>query len=326
MAYLLTTATSVNDIFNTIATFAAGIGYTVQRNNTFTSGANNRRMLSLSHTTGDYVHFFSEASTTTNKTQVFCMRSIGIDTAGDFLAQPNRGTYSSNNLLSAGPYVNFWLFGENGANPYIHCVLEHASGRYRHFGVGELVKMGTWTGGSYNYGTNWAQGASEAGSPTDTQHNTPLSECNSSSTQTTNVSCIRCDNSDATANSISGVDDRYLPYNTGSSRRCNTGFRGTNNGMRYLDNGMGISGYAFSNYNQRTHLLHLRHFVTVAANYWRQIGEPPALRALNINPFVAGEEYTIGSDIWKVFPLVRKGVISGQESSGIYGLAYKKVV
>lgn len=322
MAYQLTTATSLDDILNTIATFATGLGWTVNRNNTFTSGSNTRRILTISRAGVDYAHFASELSTT--KLTLHTMRSVGISTGVDLLSQPNRSTYSWTNLLSAGPYVNFWLFGESGSNPYIHCVIEHASGRYRHFGIGELIKKGTWTGGSYCYGTFWSQSASFVSQIGSANHYCPFDELVLSSSG--NNGSIRCDECDAPANNISGVDNRYLPYDSSYSRSSMTGPRGNNaNSFPYVFDAMGLQDYVFSNYNQRSHLIHYSHFITAASGYYRFIGEPPAIRAANINPFQAGEEFTVGSDTWKIFPLIRKGVFANAEMSDYLAIAYKKV-
>lgn len=320
MAYQLTTATSIDDILNTIAAFATSLGWTVDRNNTFTSGSNTRRILTISRAGADYAHFASELATT--KLTLHTMRSIGVSTSVDLLSQPNRSTFSQTNLLTAGPYVNLWLFGESGSNPYIHCVIEHASGRYRHFGIGEMVKKGTWTGGSYCYGTFWSQSALM--SPNSTQHFCPMDELASASG---NNGTLRCDDCDATANGLSGVDNRYLPYDNSYSRRAMTGPRSSSSTFGYIHECMGIQNYAFSTYNQRAHLIHYSTFVTRASSFSTYVGEPPAIRAVNVNTFAAGEEFTVASDTWKVFPLIRKGVVvAGQEYSDYYGIAYKKVV
>jgi hypothetical protein len=321
MAYLQTTATSIDDIFNTIATFATGLGWTIDRNNTFTSGANTRRMLTISRAGADYAHFASELSTT--KLTIHTMRSTGIASTSDLLSQTNRSTFSQTNMLSAGPYVNLWLFGESGSNPYIHCVVEIAAGKYRHFGIGELIKKGVWTGGSYCYGTFWSQSASVIESPTHSQHYTPF-ESNTSSASGNNGS-LRCVEADSTAHGISGVLANYLPYDDSYSRRVASSNRGAGS-FPYINYGMGIQNFAFSNYNQRSHLFHLAQFVTVAGGYYRYIGEPNGLRCVNIDPFQAAEEFTIASDTWKVFPIVKKGVTTSQESSSYFGFAYKKVV
>ncbi len=324
MAYLQTTATSVSDILNTIATFASGLGWTVNRNDTFTSGSNTRRILTIGRAGADYAHFFSDLSNTT-KTNLNLMRSIGVSTTGDYTTNTQRSTTPIVNLLGGGPYVNFWLFGESGSNPYIHCVIEHAAGRFRHFGVGELVKKGVWTGGSYCYGHEWSQTVSITHVPTNNSHTAMFSEQASAAST---AGSMRCNEADSTANGLSGVDNSYAVYNNGSTRKVCTGFRipNTSGAFPYVDDCMGLQNYTFSTYNQRVHLIRLKHFVSVAGGYWRHVGEPAAVRAVNIEPFQNGEEFTIGSDVWKVFPLVRKGSVSGQEYSGYYGVAYKKVV
>ena len=61
-----------------------------------------------------------------------------------------QGSLSGNSF--AGPHTNFWFF-EQDANPaYCHVVVEVDAGRYRHFGFGQIDKVGDWVGGEYTYG------------------------------------------------------------------------------------------------------------------------------------------------------------------------------
>ncbi len=324
MAYLQTTAASVDDILNSIATFAAALGWTVERNDTYTSSGNSRRILSLSRAGYDYAHFASELSAVaTPKTRIYTMRSQGVNVALDLLSQPNKSTQAESNFLSAGAYSSLYLFGESGSNPYIHVVLEHQSGRYRHFSIGELIKKGTWTGGSYCQGT-WWEVTFTANSPVQTQHSKPFSEF----TYNTNIGAIRCDEADSTANALAGVSNDYALSSIQYTRRVVTGFMcGQNQTLAYVDCAMGLLTASFNYFNQRTVLARIAHFVTCASNFYRYLGEPPAIRAINMYAFAATEELTIGSDTWKVFPVVRKGTsaVSTEEYSGNYGLAYKKV-
>lgn len=321
MSYLQTTATSIDDILNTVSTFASGLGWTVDRNNTFTSGSNTRRILTISRAGADYAHFSSELATT--KFSLYTMRSLGINPTLDLLSQTNKSTYGQCNFLTAGPYTNFWLFGESGANPYIHCVIEIAPGKYRHFGIGEMIKKGIWTGGSYCFGTYWYQPAIYIDSPTSVEHATPF-ESNANVSGAHNGS-VRCEEADSTAHGISGIYAAYLPYHDASSRRASGGNRNSGS-VPYVNYGMGIQNFGFSTFNQRAHLFHIANFATVVGGYYRYIGEPNAMRSVNIDPFQAAEEFTIGSDVWKVFPIVKKGVTSGVESSSYFGFAYKKVL
>jgi len=62
-------------------------------------------------------------------------------------------------------------------------------------------------------------------------------------------------------------------------------------------------------------------------------GTPPNVRYINMEFFEAGDELTIGSDTWKVFPVIRRGPSKGymnpptepsDEFSDNYGIAYLK--
>lgn len=54
------------------------------------------------------------------------------------------------------------------------------------------------------------------------------------------------------------------------------------------------------------------------------------MRYLNIANFAPGQEITIGTDTWKVFPMLRKGVGTGGNPAGDipysdnHGYAFKK--
>lgn len=327
MAYLQTTAVSVSDILDSIATFATSLGWTVARNNTYTSGATTQRILSLSRVGFDYAHFASNLSA--SHTEILTMRSISFSGAGALSTEPEKSTAPRTNLITAGAYVNLWLFGDSGTSPYIHCVIEHAAGRYRHFGIGNLVKKGTWTGGGYNHCTFWEPAA--ASSIDSGSHVRPFSEFTSAAASSNHS--IRCDDADRIVGTVSGVDNRYAIYNPSmnNSNYVATGLHTTSytSPMMYVY-GMGYVTHTISSYNQRVSLINISNFVTRAAGYMTYIGDTPDVRAVNTAPFQAGEEYTIGSDVWKIFPMIRTGTGSGSGDenswSGFAGLAYRKIV
>jgi hypothetical protein len=326
MAYLQTTAVSISDILDSIGTFALALGWTVARNNTYTSGLNSQRILSLSLDGFDHAHFASNLSPT--HTEIITMRSIGYTGTGELIAQPQRSATTFSNLFSAGAYVNLWLFGDSGSSPYIHCVLEHASGRYRHFGIGNLIKKGTWVGGGYHYGTYWDSSLSS--SVDVNAHRRPFSEYAGSGRALHNS--IRCDNADLAVANITGVDNRYIAYSTsaGDTNAVTTGYgmAATQGTFAYVRN-MSFLDHSISSFNQRVSLLNISHFVRRAGDYVSYIGDVPDVRAVNVDPFQAQEEYSIGSDVWKIFPMVRSGTGSGtgdsNSRSGSYGIAYRKV-
>lgn len=66
----------------------------------------------------------------------------------------------------------------------------------------------------------------------------------------------------------------------------------------------------------------LPHIVSlnVGNEYLSPIGAIPGLRHLDITNYLPGDEFTIGSDTWKVFPWYAKGGIGYNR-----GIAYLKV-
>lgn len=319
MAYLQTTATSAADVLSTLATFAAQVGYTVSRNNTFSGSGLSRRVVTLKHAVGDYAHIYTTGVAATS-TSIISTRSISVALAADAIAQPERSPEATAELLSPGPYAKLWLFGQSGAAPYIYMVLEIAAGRYRHFGFGEVNKLGTWTGGSFNYGQSWVQGAGQSSAPGHANNTKPFS-----GDSTAPNGGLHCEQVTSANHSFVGVDQRYCPLTqTNNARRADTGLTdGT--GFNYTARTQGIPGAGVSLYNQRAHLGRIVFSVFDNGGFWRLAGEVPGARTVSVAPFQDAEEFSIGSDVWKVFPLVRRGTLSNQESSGDYGLAYRKV-
>ena len=74
------------------------------------------------------------------------------------------------NMLGAGPYTAYYFFASDSAPFYCHVVVEPSSGRYRHFGFGELDKEGDWTGGEYCYAHYWDQSSIQVDLTTSTLH------------------------------------------------------------------------------------------------------------------------------------------------------------
>jgi hypothetical protein len=175
MAFQTGTSSSLENLLTQLSTFAQANGWTEDG---FTAeGANPGRML-LSKG-GVFVTFiWSEAEG---------VIGIGGNTSNDDTADPWLSTgddgqmYSQGDTFpqaidtarcineSAGPHVAFWFFEQDSNPAYIHVVVEISTNRFRHFGFGNLEKVGDWAGGEYYYGTFWAQGA-QADLPDSTQH------------------------------------------------------------------------------------------------------------------------------------------------------------
>ena len=67
--------------------------------------------------------------------------------------------------------------------------------------------------------------------------------------------------------------------------------------------------------------------VSRIGGYHSPIGVFPNVRLCNVSKFTDGQEIAIGSDVWKVFPFLRKGLGSAPtylQYSDMFGFAYKK--
>jgi len=163
MSYAVSTSiTSQADLMSQVSTFAVARGWTEDNYD-----APNYKM-SL-HKGSCYVHFFwndTSALGAANGTSIGMYQSIGFTAAGtDSWAHPDDsqnggagpsllGTERGIKTIGPGPYTSLHMFGHTDTD-VIYCVLEVAPGFYRHFGFGNIVKSGSWTGGEWVGGHQW---------------------------------------------------------------------------------------------------------------------------------------------------------------------------
>jgi len=231
-------------------------------------------------------------------------------------------------FVGTGPYPTYWFF-ENDASPaYVHGVIEVSVGRFAHFGIGELVKFGTWTGGEYCYGHH----------------------INGSSMQLQPDSCIGLD---GLASSTAGTDeDRVptlhcegLPSQPGTGKWGVVWARDTSLGVddagvarEYIQGGFragpiasDFGFFAGSIVNglipmYPIALWHVTGDIAVGSGaLGRYIGYQADVRGINIRNFTPGQEIPYGGDTWIVFPSSIRDTAAITGSSGYQGIAYKKV-
>lgn len=312
MAYAELTATSPDDVIDKIATFASSNGWTIHRNNLVSTN----RTLTLSKGT-DYIHVYN-----TNNTDVYLLISVGYDGALAPSAQPNPSGSAVTNLL-AGPYTKLYLFADSSPSNYIHVAVETSGGIFRHMSFGMMDKLGTWTGGTYVDGTYWRLDGQVA-YHWEQQHSALF--CSSSYYPYTICGSIRCDIAeDSVTNGFARLSERF-------SYRAYTGLFGNQSNS---SNGDGYLTTQFYNRNaapfsSQVTLGTILADVSRTGGFWSTLGAFPNVRYLNIANFAPGQEITIGTDTWKVFPMLRKGVgTSGSPAGDIpysdnHGYAFKK--
>lgn len=305
MAYETGTATNVDTLLSALAVFAGSNGWTINYNgNRTVSGANPGKALmitrNLAHTC--FASFLSSSVTNASAGYVPYIQVYGHETYnaanGTELQSGASGLALSN--IMPGPFASYHFFANENpsSDTYLHVVVEYSPGFYRHFGTGILNKFGGVTTGHYIYGTYWDQGTfpNYKGSPDASLHSVPF------------------DSNEGNApfrNRIRADRDGLSPsWATGGS---SSGFFGQRSDF-----------YAFaSGQTQRAVLWPFLAYVTRPSSNNSLIGMPPNVRAVSLEYLLPGESLTLGSDTWKVFPIVRRNGNTGEENSGTYGIAYK---
>lgn len=232
--------------------------------------------------------------------------------------------------------IQFWCFEDDN---YFHVVVQVTASLYVHFGAGLLDKFNDWTGGEYVYGfrrdTNFTAGlALPIGNSTylldgllmnTTPGLTTLAETYAATIHASGLAgqggselwCVSMGNQ-SSANL--GNDRQGSPQ---PRRHWMGGYRG---GVHTKDLGL------FRASLQRG----LCPMYPIVSYYWRRspdevygpMGQMKDVRGANIRDFAAGDEITVGSDVWTVFPAGVKStsdIMSGTGFTGYQGIAYRKV-
>ena len=304
MAYQATSATSVPDLIDKIATFAGANGWTVHRN-TLGSGLRN---LSISKG-GDYVHVFN-----TGTTDVLVRSSVGYDGGLAGIAQPNQAVSQAQANVGTGPFSNVFLFENSSC---LFAVIEISSGIFRHLCFGSLVKYGAYTGGTF-FDAFYLHPSIQPDSPAGASYSHPLFS-NWSQNQGA-AGGVRCD-VDGNANYFAPF--RYqaayaTPVASGAMQAYGAGDYGNRAFESFYDRSV-------NSWSGVTPLQPIKIRVErTGGTYWSEIGHVPAMRFLNMSRFQVGDEFSIGPDTWKVFPWIRKGYVYDQPYSSDLGWAYLK--
>lgn len=298
MAYETGTTTGPQDLIqNKLAAFAAALGWSVQN---CTTGLN----FSIG---SQYYGIYW----TTNS--VLLRAATGYSGAAAYNAQPGAAPSAdcTININAVGPYLAYHFFG---TNQYLHVAIESTSGVFSHFFIGQLQKAGAFTGGFYCTGTNWNYTTSYSNSPESAYHDYGFDRGN---TQSANYSVLRAD--------IDAKTNNWMRFNPTSSWNGNYA-RG---GVRVSS--MSDSGFdtGVINYNQLTPLWPIHLFVDRPSSFYSYAGVVQDLRIINMQNYAAGDQITIGSDNYLVFPCKQKTTVTGDgttnPSSGNYGWAFRIV-
>jgi len=322
MAYQEEVGTSPDDVINKIAVFAQANGWTVDRNTL--SGSN--RTLTV-HKSGDYIHIYN-----INTTRIFMRGSVGYNAANPPSTQPNVSNAATCSP-EAGPYTKIYMFADDLPTEHVFIVIETAGGILYHLCFGMIEKFGTFTGGTFFDASCWTRSTSQVYTWNSSHHALFDSGQGSGFSSAEVGGSIRCD---IPADGLTNNWARLAADTAGSNNpriQCglNAGTSESSNEkswlttLAYSRNDPPFSGQP-SLGTIRAHVVR-----EGTSDFWSPIGTIPNIRYLRMQRYSSGQEITIGTDVWKIFPMARYGVGTNNGSpnnvfSEYHGYAYKKVV
>jgi len=342
MAYQTGTASDQTDLMNKLSTFAQANGYTEEYYNGTT------KFLSLSRSVDNlYVSFAWDAINT-----IAIYQALGF--SATYQEQPwNQANDSGNgsdtipsqieygrqvSKIGNGSFTAYHFFAYT--NPYnIHVVLEFAPGLYRHFGFGKIDKVGTWTGGAWAAGHLWnfASAFAAYDEPKHSSHSVLADGL-----LQTNVSPYDVYAADSGATLYceslpgqvaTGKWGHSVYYNLSDSAvgndRSSVQRIKVSGGCRCGMNLPLFGGFLPDLANGLIPIIPMDVFYYRGASgvdgiYY--LGRMHNIGHIHMEGIDPAQEITVGSDVWIVFPMVRKSDIgnNNQESENA-GIIYKKV-
>lgn len=228
-----------------------------------------------------------------------------------------------NGVGDAGTRTYHFFHIDASTERYVHCVVEYASGLYRHFGAGELVKGGAdYTGGEYAYANFWDQTIGGIDTPLGAHSILLDSSCsNPNLAATLHVEGLQ---NQPASGKWAVLGNIATPGNDTAGNGRAQCFGGARSGP-YL------STFAMFQPSNLTGLVPMvpNHVFYRNPNTspvrWYHLGVQPDVRILNMKNFNAEDVLTIGGEDWMIFPAVRKQFLQADsEESWNMGIAYRR--
>ena len=222
--------------------------------------------------------------------------------------------------IGDGPFPTYRFFADDSPD-YIHVAVEAETGRFRHFGFGNLEKLGdNWTGGEYVFAQ--FHDSSTSASPTLASHTCLLDALTTTADRAATLRIGGLANIGAAVWGVSaGIVSASLGTDTAGNvrRQIHGGYRGgvTAKGLGSIigTNSSGVVGlYPITAWYRDPNNARVQY-----------LGHMPDVRGFNIRNFEPGEELVIGTDTWVLLPLSTKTLASVAGRSLYSGIAYKKV-
>ncbi len=304
MAYQEVNSVATSEVLiNHLVNFCEGAGWFVERN-TLAAGLRTATIRKVGVT--DYIHIYN-----TDSTNVRMRISIGYDPALTLANQPNVSG-ECRTLLAAGAYPKAFMFASQDQVWLVVAIA--ASGEYRHLCFGRLEKAGAYDGGTYIDGSVWPNSNWYA---TWSTNSWPFR----ASVGLSPLGYLRADVvEDGRSNFFFEIGGSF--QSSGAYGEAGAGGRASDLAEFADDNA--FSGRAI------LHTIPVWVGRTGSQLYYSPAGVVQDVRVCSINKFEPEQEITIGTDVWKLFPVVAKRPMNSSlgvqpAASGDYGYAIKKV-
>lgn len=324
MAYENGTATSQEDLMTKLRTFATSNGWTSDDWDT----TNDEFAM---HRNSIYPSFRWDNTASTGGISIHqALGFTGGQTPGNHPNDSGNGQKAGTPInterrldrIGDGTFPNYYFFS---GSVYLHVVLEYATGLYRHMVFGELEKVGTWTGGEFTMGHIWSTAAGQKDNPTYAAHYLPFDAVHNNLANETGTVHLE------------GFPDQPASGRWGlvTAMQSGLGNDGDSNGRAPIVGGVRdgplTTAFQFIAANPSNGYIPLipiplfYAYYTPTPDEWRLLGFVPGMRVINIRNLSEGDEFTLGSDVWKVFPWVRKRYqLDNEDESWNGGFAFLK--
>lgn len=330
MAFTSGSATNQEDLIQQLFTFATANGWTQDELNLTDNEA------SL-HKDNVFVHFRWQGNESGGPNNIAMYQSLGFTPGNNAWEHPDDSGSGSDmseldfsrriSGIGDGPFTAHHFF--LGTNPdYIYGVLEYTPGIYRHFGFGEIEKIGDWTGGEWCGAHVWA-GSGQEDDPTSVQHSVLFDGAHQSfvgdfidEAATFHMEGLPNQAASKWANVGDGAGAAGQDRGGASRSRVMGAFRG----------GQWINMFGWFAAQTQSAFIPL---IPISVIYkdntpspddLRLLGFVPNVRQMQMTHFNPGDTFTVGTDTWRVFPAVRKrNAQDNQEESRDMGIAYLQV-
>lgn len=232
------------------------------------------------------------------------------------------------NTIGDGPFESYHFFSD-AAGTYIHVVVETETEVFRHFGFGQLEKFNDWTGGGYCYGHY--QEVSTNSQPVDTGTWLMLDGIQGA----VNATSRRSATIHAEGLPHQGASEKWLQHSggvTANSSKANwVDTAGNDKQISFGGMRGGPIAWLYGNWTGDISTGHVPMYPQAIFTYDYTndfgyfLGSMPDVRGIDMFSFSPGQEVTVGSETWILFPQSRKTTDLVLNRTWYAGVAYKKV-